>query len=78
MSILRSLLIAVLMILAIFFLAEGLGIPVPHLQWRGYPARDISIGILLVFAGIAVARFWTIPQDESRLIDDWKRHRKQR
>lgn len=78
MSILRSLTIAVLMILAIFFLAEGLDIPVPHLPWRGFPARDISIGVLLVFAGLAVARFWIIPPDESRLIDDWNRRRKPR
>jgi hypothetical protein len=78
MSILRSLVIAVLMILAIFFLAEGLNIPVPHMPWRGFPARDISIGVLLVFAGIAVARFWTIPQDELRVMDDWNRRRRQR
>ena len=78
MSVLRSLVIALLMILAIFFLAEGLDIPVPFLHWRGYPARDISVGILLVLAGIAVARFWIIPTDESRLIEDWQRRRKSR
>lgn len=78
MWVLRSLVIAVLMILAIVFLAEGLNIPVPHLPWRGYPARDISLGVLLVFAGIAVARFWVIPQNEARLLDEWQRRRKSR
>ena len=77
MSAVRTLVIAILMILAAFFLAVGLDIPVPHLPWRGLAARDLPIGILLLFAGIAVARFWTVPQNEDRLLDEWK-HRKVR
>ena len=76
MSILRSLIIAMFMILALFFLAMGLDVPVPHLPWRGLAARDVPIGILLVFASIAVARFWTIPQDEAKLVEEWHRRRK--
>jgi hypothetical protein len=76
MSVLRGLVIALLMIFAIFFLAMGLGVPIPHLPWRGLAARDVPIGILLVFAGLAVARFWSIPQDESKLVEDWHRRRK--
>jgi hypothetical protein len=75
MSILRTLVIAVLMIFAVFFLAMGLDIPVPHLPWRGLAARDIPIGILLVFAAIAVARFWTIPLNEEKLLEDWKKRK---
>jgi hypothetical protein len=75
MSVARSLVIAVLMIFAAFFLAMGLDIPIPDLPWRGLAVRDIPIGVLLVFAGMAVARFWTVPEDESRLVDEWK-HRK--
>lgn len=78
MAVLRSLVIAVLMILAIFFLAEGLGVAVPHLHWRGFPARDITVGILLVFVGIAVARFWVIPKNEDRVMEDWQRRRRPR
>jgi len=77
MSAVRSLVIALLMICAIFFLAMGLAVPIPHLQWRGLPVRDIPIGILLVLAGLAVARFWTVPQDDSKLVDEWHRRRKQ-
>ncbi len=75
MSLLKALVIAVLMIFAVFFLAMGLGIPVPHMP-QGVPARDIPIGILLVLAGIVVSRFWSIPQNEEKLIEDFRRSRK--
>ena len=29
----------------------------------------------LVFAGLAVARFWAIPQDEGKLMQDWRRRK---
>jgi hypothetical protein len=76
MSALKSAAIALLIISAILFLAMGLDVPVPFLPWRGLPARDIPIGVLLVFAGLAVARFWTIPRDEAKLLEDWQRSRK--
>ncbi len=76
MPVIRGLVIALLMILAALFLAMGLGVPVPHLGWRSLPARDIPIGIVLVFAALAVARFWTTPEDEGKLLEDWQRRRK--
>ena len=76
MSVVRSLVIGLLMIFAILFLALGLDVPIPHFPWRGVAARDIPIGILLVFAGLALARFWTIPQDEGKLVEEWHRRRK--
>lgn len=76
MSAVRLLVIAVLMIFAIFFLALGLDVPIPHLPRRSLAARDIPIGILLVFVGLAVARFWTIPRDEGKLVEEWHRRRK--
>ena len=76
MSVVRSVVIALLMIFAILFLAIGLDVPVPQFSWRGVAAPDIPIGILLVFGGIAVARFWTIPQDEGKLVEEWHRRRK--
>ena len=78
MSVIRSLVIALLMIFAVVFLMEGLNVPIPHLPWRGLAGRDIPIGILLVFAGLAVARFWTIPQDEGKFVEEWHRRRKHR
>ena len=78
MRVIRGLAIALLMILAAFFLGLGPAMRIPHLPWRWAPARDIPIGILLVLAGLAVARFWTIPQDEEKLLDDWQRRRKPR
>jgi hypothetical protein len=76
MSVVRSLVIALLMLCAVFFLLKGLNVPIPHLPWHGLAARDVPIGILLVFAGLAVARFWSIPQDESELVEEWHRRRK--
>ncbi len=78
MAFLKMLVIALLMISAILFLAGGLDVPIPHLPWRGLPARDLPIGIVLVFAGLAVARFWVIPQDESKLVDQWQHRRRPR
>ena len=78
MSVLKTFVIVLLMIFAILFLAIGLDVSVPHLPWRGLAARDIPIGILLVFAGLAVARFWNIPQDEGKLVEEWHRRRTQR
>ena len=76
MSFVRILIIALLMICGAFFLAMGLDVPIPHLAWQASPGRDVAIGLVLVFAGIAVARFWTIPLDENKVMDDWKRSRK--
>lgn len=76
MAVVRSLVIALLMLFALFFLAMGLDVPVPRLPWRGLAARDIPIGILLVFASLAVARFWTIPPNEEKLIEDWQRRKR--
>lgn len=76
MPIARLLVIALLLIFAVLFLAMGLDVPIPHFPWRGLAARDIPIGILLVFAALAVARFWTIPQDDDKLIEEWQRRRK--
>lgn len=78
MSILKSVVVAVLLMFAIFFLAMGMDVPVPHLPWRGMAARDIPMGILLVLASIVVARFWTVPEDEQKLIDDFHRSRNRR
>ena len=72
MSLLRAGVVTLLMLFATLFLAIGLDIPVPHLPWRPMASRDIPLGILLVFAGIAVARYWTVPEDEEKLLDDWK------
>ena len=76
MPFIRTLVIALLMICGAFFLAVGLEVPVPYVSWHAVPARDIPIGIILVFGGIAVARYWTVPQDESQLVEEWKRTRK--
>jgi hypothetical protein len=76
MPFIRTLVIALLIVCGAFFLAEGLEVPIPYLSWHAVPARDIPIGLVLVFAGIAVARFWVAPQDESQLVEEWKRSRK--
>lgn len=76
MSVVRSLVIALLMIFAVAVLMVSLNVPIPHLPWRGLAGRNIPIGILLVFVGLAVARFWTIPQDEGKLVEEWHRRRK--
>jgi hypothetical protein len=76
MPFIRTLVIALLIACGAFFLAMGLEVPIPYVSWRGVPARDIPIGLLLVVAGIAVTRYWTPPQDESQLVEEWKHSRK--
>jgi hypothetical protein len=76
MPFIRTLVIVLLVIGGAFFLCVGLEVPIPRLGWHAVPARDIPIGIAFVFAGIAVARFWIPPQDESQLVEEWKRSRK--
>jgi hypothetical protein len=76
MPFIRTLVIALLIAAGAFFLAMGLRVPIPYISWHAVPARDISIGLVLVFGGIAAARFWTPPQDESQLVEEWKRSRK--
>jgi len=75
MSLIRVLVIGMLMLCGAIFLAMGLEVAIPHLAWHPVPARDLPIGLILVFAGIAVARFWTLPTNEDHLLEDWK-HRK--
>jgi amino acid transporter len=76
MPFIRTLLIALLIACGAFLLAVGLEVPIPYISWHAVPARDIPIGILLVLAGIAVTRYWIPPQDESQLVEEWKRSRK--
>lgn len=76
MTLLRLLVIGLLVVCGAFFLAMGLEVPLPNVGWHAAPGRDIAIGIVLVFAGIAIARFWTVPEDESKLVEDWKKSRK--
>ena len=76
MTLLRLLVIGLLVVCGAFFLAMGLEVPLPNVGWPAAPGRDIAIGIVLVFAGIAIARFWTVPEDESKLVEDWKKSRK--
>ena len=76
MPFIRTLVIALLIACGAFFLAMGLEVPIPYIAWHAVPARDIPIGLALIFAGIAVARFWVPPQDESQLVEEWKRSRK--
>jgi membrane protease YdiL (CAAX protease family) len=76
MPFIRTLVIALLVVCGAFFLAMGLEVPIPSISWHAVPARDIPIGLVLVFAGIAVFRFWTPPEDESQLVEEWKRNRK--
>jgi hypothetical protein len=66
------LLIGVLIVAGAVFLAFGLDVPIPRLGYQGLPARDIPIGVVLVFAGIAVSRFWIVPQNENQLVEEWK------
>ena len=76
MSLLRLLVIGALVACGAFFLAMGLQVPLPNVGWHPAPGRDITIGIVLVLAAIATARFWTVPEDESKLVEDWKNSRK--
>ena len=76
MAVVRTLTIVLLMLLAITILAMGLDVPIPHLPGRGYGAFEIPVGIVLIFASLAVARFWTLPQDEEKLVGEWQRRRK--
>jgi hypothetical protein len=76
MPFIRTLVIVLLIAAGALFLAVGLEVPIPYIAWHGVPARDIPIGIILVFAGIAVARYWVPPQDESQLVEEWRRSRK--
>ena len=76
MPFIRTLVIALLIACGAFFLAVGLQVPIPYISWHGVAARDIPIGIVLIFAGIAATRFWVAPQDESQMVEEWKRSRK--
>jgi hypothetical protein len=76
MPFIRTLVIALLIAAGAFFLAMGLQVPIPYVSWHPVPTRDIPLGLVLIFAGIALTRFWTPPQDESELVAEWKRSRK--
>ncbi|UWZ86697.1 hypothetical protein [Occallatibacter riparius] len=76
MPFIRTPVVALLIAAGAFFLAMGLDVPIPYIAWHAVPTRDISIGLVLICAGIAVSRFWTPRQDESELVAEWKRSRK--
>jgi hypothetical protein len=82
----KAILIAALLICGAFFLAMGLGVPIPHVAYKGLVIRDAPIGLVFVIAGIALARLWPISQDSSyketsgtgpgRIVKEWKRSNK--
>jgi len=54
--------ITVIAVLAagLFFLAHGLGVHIPKVEYKGPKAYDVPVGLFIVAAGIALAAFWKV------------------
>jgi uncharacterized membrane protein len=59
-TILKFVVIAGLMIGGAFFLAKGLGVNIPIVEYNGLKAQNVPVGIALLVIGVLIARFWKV------------------
>jgi hypothetical protein len=61
MRFLKRVLTALLLLLGVLFVYEGLGFDFRILNFESLDPYGIPVGIALIVAAVLVARFWTIP-----------------
>ncbi len=57
---LKWLLVLGLLVAGAFFLATGLGVQIPLVEYKGLTAHGVPAGIALLVAGVALAVLWKI------------------
>jgi hypothetical protein len=63
---LKFLLVLGLMAAGVLLFIEGLNIEIPLITFKGLEAHGVPIGIAVICAGIALARFWKIETKTNR------------
>ncbi len=86
MFLMKAFLVLVLMACGAFFLAAGLGAPIPRVEYHGLIVRDVPIGIAFLIAGIGLARYWKVSEEQTyketttngilTTVREWTRNRK--
>lgn len=64
-ALLKFVAVVALLVGGAFFLATGLGVEIPLIKYKGLEARGVPVGIALLIAGVALARFWKVHSTES-------------
>lgn len=60
LAILKWILVFALLAGGAFFLAKGLGVPVPLVKYKGLETNNLPAGAALLATGVLVAIFWKI------------------
>jgi len=59
---LKFVLVAGLLVAGSVAILVGFGVPIPAVTYKGFKARDLPVGVVLIVAAIALARFWKIEE----------------
>lgn len=62
---LKFVVIAGLMIGGAFFLAKGLGVDIPLIEYEGLKAQNLPVGVVLLVVGVLIAKFWKVSKKET-------------
>jgi Kef-type K+ transport system membrane component KefB len=60
MKFLKLIIVALSLLLGVFFVYEGLGSDLRILNYEDLGAYGIPIGVMLLVFGVVIAKFWTI------------------
>jgi hypothetical protein len=56
----KSVFVAVLLLAGLGALLKGWGVEVPVIKFKGFEASGVPAGLVLLAAGIALAKFWPV------------------
>jgi hypothetical protein len=62
---LKVFLVFALLVGGAIFLAIGIGVDIPLVKYKEFEAYGIPAGLVLLVAGVALARFWKVSKTET-------------
>lgn len=66
LAILKVVVVVGLLYFGTTFLLRNVGVELPMLKYKGLEAKNIPAGVILLAAGIAIAKLWSVRWSETR------------
>jgi hypothetical protein len=68
---LKFLLVSGMLIAGAFFIAASLGVEIALIKYKGLEVYGLPAGVVLLVAGLALARFWKVSNTEKTTTTDF-------
>lgn len=65
LALLKWILVLGLLAAGVVFLLTGVGVEIPVVKYKGVEAYGLPAGVILLAAGVALARFWPLQSTET-------------